>query len=199
MTKENILCVTNRKLSREDFLIRIEKIAKAQPKGIILREKDVSKDEYRILAGRVLEICQTYNTTCILHSFVDIAKELKGTAIHLPFPILRMLSDMDKSKFTILGASCHSIEEAKEAEHLGCTYIIAGHIFETDCKKGLPCRGVDFLEKVCKSVRIPVYAIGGIDAQNMQKIKNTNAAGACVMSGIMTCENPMQYLDKLTI
>jgi len=190
----DILCVTNCKLCREDFLIRIEKIAKENPYGIILREKDLLEEEYIVLARAVLEICQKYNTLCVLHSFAKVAKKLNCTAVHLPLPILRTLNEADRKAFTVLGASCHSEEEAKEAERLGCTYIIAGHIFETDCKKGLKGRGLDFLQNVCENVSIPVYAIGGIDKQNIRKVRQAGASGACIMSGIMTCGNIGQYL-----
>lgn len=43
----DILCVTKRSLCKEDFLVRIEKIAKTEAAGIILREKDLSKEEYQ--------------------------------------------------------------------------------------------------------------------------------------------------------
>ena len=90
----------------------------------------------------------------------------------------------ERDAFQILGASCHSLEEAVEAENLGCTYITAGHIYETDCKKGLPGRGIGFLKKICETVSVPVYAIGGIGAENIQEIKNAGAAGGCIMSGV---------------
>ena len=98
------------------------------------------------------------------------------------------MTPQEKSHFQIIGASCHSLEEAKEAQNLGCTYITAGHIFLTDCKKGLPGRGLPFLEEICKTVRIPVYAIGGISSQNMESVRKTGAAGACIMSGFMRCK-----------
>ena len=63
----DILCVTNRHLCREDFLVRIEKIAAARPAGVIFREKDLTKDEYKELAVQVLKICEKYKTPCILH------------------------------------------------------------------------------------------------------------------------------------
>ena len=62
----------------------------------------------------------------------------------------------------IIGTSVHSVEEAIEAQNLGATYISAGHIFATDCKKGVPPRGLDFLKKVCQTATIPVYSIVGI-------------------------------------
>ena len=76
-----------------------------------------------------------------------------------------------------------------EAQASGCTYITAGHVFETDCKKGLPGRGVDFLRNVCAAVDIPVYGIGGIDADNIALVRDAGARGACLMSSLMVSEN----------
>lgn len=193
----DILCFTNRKLCREDFLLRIKKIAQAHPNGIILREKDLMEPEYMSLAKDVIEICEKYNATCILHNFVGVAKELNCKALHLPLNIFLTLSDEDKKDFSILGVSCHSAEDAIMAEKLGATYITAGHIFETDCKKGIKGRGLEFLQNVCKSVQIPVYAIGGITAQNIGEVKKSGACGVCVMSSMMKCENVEKYLGEL--
>lgn len=190
----DILCITNRVLCKEDFLTRIDRIAAAHPAGIVLREKDLPPDSYQALAKQVLPICQSYDVPCILHSYPQAANALGVSAIHLPLPILRQLSEQQRRSFRILGASCHSIEDAKEAESLGCTYITAGHVFVTDCKKGLAPRGLDFLRSVCKSVRIPVWAIGGIAPENIRSVLDAGARGGCVMSGLMTCPDPAELL-----
>ena len=191
----DILSVTNRKLCREKFLDRIEKIAAAHPAGIILREKDLSEEEYRNLAEQVLEICRKQETQCILHCFCDTAIELECDAVHLPLSVLMNMDPEKRKKFRIMGASCHSGEDAVMAEKMGCTYITVGHIFDTDCKKGLPGRGLEFLKQVCQRVSVPVYAIGGITGTDMKKIRRTGASGACVMSGLMTCEDQKEYLE----
>lgn len=194
----DILCVTNRKLCRDDFLFHIEEIAKAAPAGILLREKDLPEEEYKVLAEEVMAVCEKYQIPCIFHSFTQVAVALKNPAIHLPLPLLRALTAEEKAKFSCIGASCHSIEEAKEAERLGCTYIIAGHIFATDCKKGVPPRGTEFLQEVCQAVTIPVFAIGGISAENVDEVRMAGAAGACIMSGLMQCDKPEEYLKRFT-
>ena len=184
----DLICITNRKLCSNNFLDQIEMIASAHPKAIVLREKDLSEKEYEQLARQVMQICQKHGTQCILHSFSNVATTLGATAVHMPLPLLQKMTPQEKSHFQIIGASCHSLEEAKEAQNLGCTYITAGHIFLTDCKKGLPGRGLPFLEEICKTVRIPVYAIGGISSQKMESVRKTGAAGACIMSGFMRCK-----------
>lgn len=194
ISMSDILCVTNRKLCRADFPTRIEQIAAAHPAGIILREKDLPEADYAFLAGKVLASCRTQGTPCILHSFHGTAIRLGCRKIHLPLPVLRTLSDEEKAFFTDIGSSCHSIEDARLAVQLGCTYITAGHIFDTDCKKGLPGRGILFLKDLCDSVSIPVYAIGGITADNISSVRNAGAAGACIMSGLMTCKDPAGFI-----
>ena len=197
ISMSDILCVTNRALCGEDFLSRVDKIAACAPRAILLREKDLSEEEYTALARQVLAVCAAHRTTCILHGFVRPALLLKAEAFHAPLPVLRNMEKADREHFAILGASCHSPEEAREAERLGCTYITAGHIFATDCKKDLPPRGIAFLRAVCAAVSLPVYAIGGICAQNVAAVRACGAAGACVMSGAMMCEEPKAYFENL--
>lgn len=67
----------------------------------------------------------------------------------------------------------------------GADFLIAGHIFQTDCKKDLAPRGVKFLTEIVSNVEIPVYAIGGINPQNEHLIYECGANGICIMSGYM--------------
>ena len=185
----DIFCVTNRKLCRGDFLTRIEQIAACRPAGIFLREKDMNPEDYKELAAAVMGICERRGVKCILHCFTDAAIALRAQAIHLPLHLLREMTREQKSWFTDLGASCHSVEDALEAQALGCTYITAGHVFETDCKKGLPGRGLEFLRNVCAAVDIPVYGIGAIDAGNIAFVRDAGAGGACLMSSLMVSDD----------
>ncbi len=196
-----VICITNRHLCHGDFFKKIEQLASNGADKIILREKDLSEDEYRELAKAVMKICRAYSTPCILHSFPDVALKLGVGGLHLPLHILRNLSDEKRTKLItelpLLGASCHSADEAREAEALGCNYIIAGHIFETECKHGLQGRGLEFLKEVSEVVQIPIYAIGGITPENIGKVVDAGAKGACVMSGLMQAKNVDTYLNLL--
>ena len=191
----NLLAITNRHLCYNNFLDQIEKICKLQDNiSIVLREKDLPQDQYKTLANKVLKICSQYNKDCILHTYYDIAKELQCDKIHVPLYILKDNPYLSK-EFSILGVSIHSVDEAKEAEALGATYITAGHIFKTNCKKGIPGRGLNFLVQVINSVSIPVYGIGGISQDNIKKVINTGAYGACIMSGLMSIDNPKIFFN----
>lgn len=131
------LCITNRKLCNEPLPQRIKKLNACQEvEKIILREKDLSEQEYETLAEQCLEVCRK---PLVLHTYVNTAEKLGVGQIHLS------MKDCRKYKGNLKkGVSVHSVEEAKEAELLGASYLIAGHIFHTECKKGLPPRGCDF-------------------------------------------------------
>ena len=87
--------------------------------------------------------------------------------------------------FESVSTSIHKPEEALKAQELGADFVFAGHVFATDCKKGLPPRGLDFLRGVVGAVDIPVYGIGGINEKNIKQIMECGAAGGCMMSGFM--------------
>ena len=119
-----------------------------------------------------------------LHGTGALPRLRRRPRIHLPLAVLENNPAL-RREAVLLGVSVHSPEEAKRAEALGADYATAGHVFATDCKRGIPGRGLDFLKATAAAVRIPVYAIGGISARNVAAVRGAGAAGACVMSGMM--------------
>lgn len=176
---DRIVCVTNRKLCEIPLEQRLSELSEMGVCHVILREKDLSEEEYTALAENVLKIRGIELT---VHNFPSAARKLGIKRIHLP---LSLLNENICAEFETVGASVHSVEEAQKAERLGASYITAGHIFVTDCKKGLAPRGLEFLKNVCNAVKIPVYAIGGITPENAQSALDCGAAKVCVMSGLM--------------
>lgn len=179
------ICVTNRALAAHPFEEQIARVLDAKPDMLILREKDLGEADYEMLAEKVKKLCDASQTQLILHSFPDVAGKLDISAIHMPLAKFLAMSENAKAAFGVRGASVHSVEDALLAERAGATYVTAGHIFATDCKKGLPGRGLDFLRDVCAAVQIPVYAIGGIDETNADACIEAGAVGVCMMSGYM--------------
>ena len=179
------ICITNRNLVKGDFLEQIKRALEKKPYAMILREKDLSEGEYERLAEQVMKLCEGSETKLILHSYPKAAKHLGADSLHMPLGAFLNMSQEDKALFPCLGVSTHSVEDALLAEENGATYITAGHVFATDCKKGVPPRGLAFLHEVCEAVSIPVYAIGGISGENMADCLRQGTAGVCMMSGYM--------------
>lgn len=166
---------------------RLTKLTELRPQAVILRAKSLDKAAYRTLALQAQQSCEAAGIALILHSDWQLARELGISMLHLPLALLRQISEYERAYFTWLSTSVHSVGEAQEAQELGATVLIAGHIYTTHCKAGLAPRGLGFLQAVCSTVSLPVYAIGGIgfDAAQHAELKSNGARGACVMSAYM--------------
>lgn len=190
------ICITNRNLADGDFINQIEKVCQTDCDKILLREKDLDDDSYSEIAEKVKRLCDRYDKELIIHHRIEVCKNLGIKQIHFPMPYLTshkspeaFIKELKKSTDIIsVSVSVHSVEEAVFAEVVGVDELIAGHIFDTDCKKGIPGRGLDFLKAVCESVKIPVYAIGGMSEDKEDIVCQAGAAGFCMMSSYMKLE-----------
>lgn len=190
-----IIALTHRALCTTDFLDQVEQIAAAGVSSIILREKDMDADAYEALLMQVTDICSAHGAVCIPHHFADAARRAGASSLHLSLDDLEAAPHVRK-QFPILGVSVHSLEQARRAQALGADYVCAGHIFETDCKRGLAPRGLPFLQEICGALAIPAYAIGGIGPRNIGAVREAGAAGVCLMSSFMEQE-PSALMARL--
>ena len=202
LDKIKLNIISNRKLCENENLEKqIEKIFSAYEKKIILenfeivsltlREKDLDKNEYLNLVEKIYPICKKYKINLILHQNYDLNldEKYKIEGLHLSYDSFKSLNKNIREglikKYKRIGVSIHSLNEAKEVENLGASYIVAGHIFETDCKKDLKPRGLKFVEELSSILTIPIFAIGGIDEKNSQSVIDRGAFSVCMMSSIM--------------
>ena len=194
--------ISNRKLCENENLEKqIEKIFSAYQRKIILenfeivsltlREKDLNKNEYLKLVEKIYPICQKYRIDLILHQNYDLRLDNKYNieGLHLSYNTFKSLNKNIREefikKYKKIGVSIHSINEAKEVENLGANYVVAGHIFKTDCKKDLEPRGLKFIQELSLILTIPIFAIGGINQENSHLVINSGAFGVCMMSSLM--------------
>lgn len=195
-TYEHTIVITNRHLVQGDFLKQLEKVTKLHLHALILREKDLADDAYESLAKKVFDLCKREDITFFLHTKIEIARKIGCQNIHLSIPVLKGLSETEKKALTEdfceISISCHSMEDVEIAMAGGATQIILGTIFETECKKGVLGKGVEFVREICQKCPLPVYAIGGMNLQRLPLVIDAGAAGCCMMSGFMQTTKPLQ-------
>lgn len=196
MYVKKIIAVTNRTLAPNSYWDQVDKIVEAGVDTLILREKDLTEDEYTIYARQALQICNAHQATCILHHYGKAAIKLHVPRFHCSLEYLKSHSSICYFMTTI-GVSIHTATEAKEAEELGATYLIAGHVFDTACKPDLPPIGITELENICQAVTIPVYALGGVTPQTAPALKDIPISGIASMSGLMTSTDAPAYVQAL--
>lgn len=197
-----LICVTNRQLCAGDFLTQLEQIVRAKPTAVLLREKDLSPEEYQLLVAAVTPMMKQHGVPLWCYH-PDVATKTDGGSWHLPYSQFRSLlaQNQDTLKHQTFGVSIHAADEAERATSHGASYLIAGHIFATDCKQGMAGRGLPFLQEIVAATQTaavgrspqdgpPIYAIGGVTPERCPEIRQAGASGVCVMSALMKSENP---------
>lgn len=190
-----ILCyVTDRHLLEQDAPSDLpSSIACAAAAGldwIQIREKDLTARELAALARNAISVLErvahagSERPHVIVNDRIDVALTTGAAGVHLSGTsvpadeAVRWLRAGNAPREFKVGVSCHSLTEAREAEVAGANYIFFGPIFETPSKArfGQP-QGIERLSEACRSVRIPVLAIGGISESNARACVHAGAAG----------------------
>ena len=191
-----IACITNRRLVEGDFLAQIERVAAMEMVDwIIVREKDLRSEEYRMLFAKVARIVHKGGKKCLAHGRIALGmmSELGADGIHLPLDVLREWRAASgrqsggEGAVQLVGASAHSATEIAEAAALGADYATLSPIFATACKPGVAPLGTAALAAACKASPLPVFALGGIGMDKLDACIEAGAAGCCVMSELMRC------------
>jgi thiamine-phosphate pyrophosphorylase len=155
-------------------------IARAACRGgarfVQYREKDAPARQRLATARRIREHCRESGTLFIVNDQLDIAVLSEADGVHVGQDDIAI---HDARRLLppgmIIGVSCSSLEEAREAERQGADYLGVGAVIATPTKEGYPVLGLDGLRRIAAMSALPVVAIGGIDLGNMAGIK---AAGA---------------------
>ena len=191
-----IACITNRRLVEGDFLAQIERVAAMEMADwIIVREKDLRSEEYRMLFAKVARIAHKGGKKCLAHGRIALGRmsELGADGLHLPLDALREWRAASgrrsggEGAVQLVGASAHSASELAEAAALGADYATLSPIFATACKPGAAPLGTAALAAACKASPLPVFALGGIGMDKLDACIEAGAAGCCMMSELMRC------------
>ena len=172
-------------LDEKEYLNRVYKACKSGVDIVQIREKDKTAREIMRLGEAVKEITDKFNIPLIIDDREDIAYAL-GVGVHLgnsdiPVTIARRILGKD----AIIGASAKSVEVCKECEKDGANYLGVGAIRPTKTKVITKLTSVDTLDDISKNVDIDVFAIGGLNKDNIEILNGLDISGVCVVRAIM--------------
>lgn len=173
------------------FFEKVEQALKGGVTLIQLREKNRSTQEYIHLAEKIHKLTKKYNVPLIIDDRIDVAMAVKSEGVHLgqsdmPISLAREILGDEY----IIGATAKTVPQAVEAYEQGADYLGVGAIYPTTTKVKTVLTSTETLNDICKSVPIPVNAIGGLNKDNINVLKGIDIAGICVVSAIMKAENP---------
>ncbi|AFU11431.1 Thiamine-phosphate diphosphorylase [Bacillus thuringiensis MC28] len=126
----------------------------------------------------------------VINDRIDIAILLNIPRVQLGYRSADVRLVKEKFSYLHVGYSVHSLEEAIVAFKNGADSLVYGHVFPTDCKKGVPARGLEEISDIASCLSISITAIGGITPENTVDVLTNGVSGIAVMSGIVSSSNP---------
>jgi thiamine-phosphate pyrophosphorylase len=191
-----IVCYVTNRQTRDsssaipDLLARIRVAIAAGVDWMQIREKDLTARELLDLTRAAIAIAREElhgvhgAAWIIVNDRLDVALAAGAAGVHLgrssvpAREAIRWLRTGNASPDFLVGVSCHSIEEIRQAEDAGAGYAFFGPVFDTPSKRSFgPPQEVARLEEACRSVQIPVIAIGGVDENSARECIQAGAAG----------------------
>jgi len=193
-----LLVITDRHQARRPLADVMAQAFAAGCRWASLREKDLSDDDQVALARTLLPIARRHGARLTLHGDAALAREAGVDGVHLsagsdPVAARHMLG-RDK----LIGVSLHSIIETEAIDPAAVDYAIAGPAFETPSKPGYgPEIGRKGLAEIAAAARVPILAIGGLNATRAAEVLSVGPAGIAVMGGVMRAVDPGQEVRAL--
>jgi thiamine-phosphate pyrophosphorylase len=198
------LClVTDRRQAAGPLEEIVETCLGAGLRAVQLREKDLAVRDLLSLAARLRDATRRHGARLLVNDRADVAiavgaDGVQRTGISLPVAALRMISPPG----FVIGASVHSVAEARSAELEGADFVIFGPVYDTPSKRPYgPPQGLAALERVTSAVRLPVLAVGGITPARAGEVQRAGASGVAVIGAILGAHRPgdavKAFLDAL--
>ncbi len=182
----SLYLITDSSVETEEMLGKVAQAIEGGVTIVQLREKTSATREMIDIATRLHEITKAYGVPLIIDDRVDVALAADAEGVHLgkedmPIDVARKILGENK----IIGATAKTVEAAVDAYNKGADYLGVGAIYPTTTKVKTVITSVDTLKNICAAVPIPVNAIGGLNKDNVQILRDVEIDGICVVSAIM--------------
>ena len=193
--------ITDEKVSRGRSHLEVAEAAILGGADVLqLRDKEAPGGRLYRVALRLRKLTRDAKVPFIVNDRLDIALAADADGVHvgqadLPASVVREIIGPGR----ILGVSVETVEEAIRAERGGADYLGVGPVFEARGTKpdaGLPL-GVDRIARIRRHCRLPIVAIGGIDAGNARQVRDAGADAAAVISAVGTADDIAQAARRL--
>ena len=177
-------------LGEQTLYEQVEEALKGGATFVQLREKALDDEAFLAEALEIQALCKKYNVPFVINDNVEIARKINADGVHVG------QSDMEAGNVRailgenkILGVSAQTVEQALLAEARGADYLGVGAVFHTGSKADADDVSHETLREICKAVRIPVVAIGGIGKHNVLELSGSGICGIAVISAIFAAED----------
>lgn len=170
-----------------DFTDCEEKVTAAIERGIRLiqlREKGLTDDEYLNLAKRLEKVTSGTGTKLILNTSIELFNQTHADGIHFTGKRLAECQTRPVPGDKLFSVSTHAIEELKHAVNIGADFAMLSPVLPTNSHPGEPALGWDTFKEIVSQIKIPVYALGGMNASDVDRARLHGAQGIAAITAL---------------
>ena len=163
-----LYAITDEHLLAGRLLVAVEQTLQAGTRLIQYRNKSASFATQLEEASALKALCQRYDAVLLINDNVQLCQAVRADGIHIGQGDMKLVEARRQlGPEAIIGVSCHNNPAlAHEAETHGADYVAAGRFFASQTKPEAPPATLDDLRLMRQQTRLPIVAIGGVDASN---------------------------------
>jgi thiamine-phosphate pyrophosphorylase len=165
---------------------------------IQLRDHETPAGELVTLARRLKTITRG-KALLIVNDRVDVAQMMEADGVQLPQEGLPVRSTRALlGRYPVIGRSVHDVDGARQAATEGAEFVIAGTIYKSTSHPDAQPARPGLIGEITKNSSLPVLAIGGITAANVDEVIKAGAVGVAVISAVAGAEDPKAATEELS-
>lgn len=168
----------------------------------LLQYRSKSADDKQRLedALNLADLCASYDTPLLINDDVELCLAANADGVHLGRDDGSLASARERlGDNALIGVTCHaSIEDALLAEQQGADYVAFGRFFPSHTKPQATQAELSLLVEARAQLKVPIVAIGGINAQNGASVIEAGADMLAVIHSLFGHEDVAQQARALT-
>lgn len=164
--------------------------------AIHIRARNWSGRELYTLTRRLVDASRTSGSTVLVNDRLDVALAAGAPGVQLGTNAMPVPSAREIAPAMLIGASVHSVGEARAACAGGANFLLAGTLWPTESHPGLPGAGTSWLPDL-HPLGVPVIGIGGVNATRARELRALGVHGAAVVRAVWSAPAPHDALGAL--
>lgn len=149
-----------------------------------VRAKKLSDTDFRLFATQVLEICANYPVQVLLNAAPELAQQLSTQGVHLDSHRLQTITKRPVPKSMWLCASCHTLADLQHAQNIDCDFVVLSPVKTTKSHPNATPLGWQAFFQLTEQSRCPVYALGGMQVQDINWALAHGGQGVAAIRGV---------------
>lgn len=175
-----------------ELMRRLEAALEGGVELLQLRAKNLEAQAILALGEKLRALCVRYRVPLVINDHPDLAALLKAHGVHLGQGDLNV-AQARRFFSGWIGRSTHGPEQAlreQAALERGPGYLSVGPVWETPTKPGRPAAGLAYVRWAAQNLRVPWFAIGGIDEHTLPQVLEAGARRVAVVRSILDAPDP---------